>query len=509
MTFTKLKSHFINWREWELNPIVIKELRQAVRSWAVTGMLILFLSVLFIASLGFLVTQSFSVDTDLRLGGTMFSAFTMILAVASVIFIPLYVGVRVGAERVDNNPDLLYVSTLSPGRIIRGKFFCGAYMALLFFSACMPFMAFTNLLRGVDLPTVFFVLFFLFLVVCLANMFAIFLACLPLSRPFKILFALIGFIALCFVITSVIGFTFSMMRFGLGGTLGTREFWGGVATAVGIGLGLMGLFYFLAVALISPPSMNRALPVRIYLTVIWFLGGLLTVGWAMKTGYAQIIGAWAMISFVLQLLSLLVVISNADQLSARVRRDIPQGGGRRAVAFLFFNGAAGGLLWVAILSVATFFATKEVLFLGETWSARGLAMNANDQDQFFTASAATLAYAFAYALTALLIQRNFFPKRSPKLAGLLCVLLAGAWAVLPSIVFFFLNQLSWRSVESLQLGNVFNIFSLREDERRVYHLFFAMGWLILMIVLNANWFARQAKNFRPAGAGEVPPPLPQ
>ena len=85
----------------------------------------------------------------------------VILAGASVFFIPLYVGIRVAVERQENNPDLLYVSTLSPARIIRGKFLCGAYMALLFFSACMPFMAFTNLLRGVDLPTVFFILFYL------------------------------------------------------------------------------------------------------------------------------------------------------------------------------------------------------------------------------------------------------------------------------------------------------------------------------------------------------------
>src|ERR1700744_534239 len=65
--FVRFKSHFANWREWELNPIVIKELRQAVRSWAVTGMLLLFLAVLFIAAVGFLVTQSFSVDTNMEL----------------------------------------------------------------------------------------------------------------------------------------------------------------------------------------------------------------------------------------------------------------------------------------------------------------------------------------------------------------------------------------------------------------------------------------------------------
>src|SRR5262249_27082793 len=157
------------------NPIVVKELRQAVRSWAVTGMLLLFLIVLFVASVAFLAMGS--LDQDTALGSEMFSAFTVILALASVLFIPLYMGIRVASERQENNPDLFYISTLSPARIIRGKFLCGVYMAVLFFSACMPFMAFTNLLRGVDLPTIFFILFCLFLVVCAANMIAIFLGC--------------------------------------------------------------------------------------------------------------------------------------------------------------------------------------------------------------------------------------------------------------------------------------------------------------------------------------------
>ena len=98
MSVAGIKNHFANWRQWELNPIVIKELRQAVRSWAVTGMLLLFLTVLFITSLIFLVTQSFEADDNMQLGGSMFSAFLVILVVASVFFIPLYVGVRVAVE---------------------------------------------------------------------------------------------------------------------------------------------------------------------------------------------------------------------------------------------------------------------------------------------------------------------------------------------------------------------------------------------------------------------------
>jgi hypothetical protein len=491
------RSHFTHWREWELNPIVIKELRQAVRSWAVTGMLLLFLTVLFITSLTFLVTQSFAVEANLQLGGSMFSAFMVILAGASVFFIPLYVGVRVAAERQENNPDLLYVSTLSPARIIRGKFFCGAYMALLFFSACMPFMAFTNLLRGVDLPTVFFILFYLFLVVCAANMIAIFCACLPLSRPFKILLAIYGFFQSFGLLLPLVRVSLELMSSGVGAMMSGRDFWIGTLSFVGIGLAITGLFFVMSVALISPPSANRALPVRIYLTIVWLLGGLSSCCWVARTGNPEPIFAWTLPTFVVMMLALLVTISNSDQLSLRVRRGIPQSGLKRALAFVFFNGAAGGLIWVATILAATFFLTQGVLL---AFPKSGAVPSESGHW-----SATSTAYAFAYALMALLIHRKFLSRRPPKLAGVIAVLLAGAWAVAPSIVLFFLNQLSWKSVEGLQLGNIFNVFSLHDDAQQPYHLYFAFGWLLVMIVANAKWFLRQVKSFQPLNRSQPPP----
>ncbi len=109
-------------------------------------------------------------------------------------------------------------------------------------------------------------------------------------------------------------------------------------------------------------------------------------------------------------------------------------------------------------------------------------------------------------LTALLIHRKFLPKHPAKLAGLLAVLLAGAWAILPSIVLFFLNQLSWKSVEGLQLGNMFNVSYRLDSGQQQLHLIFASTWLVLMLLLNAKWFLAQLKNFRPPPTN-VPPVL--
>src|SRR5436190_18304496 len=97
--YSRIKAHLANWRRWELNPIVVKELRQSVRSWAVTGMLLLFLTILFCTSLVFLIGQSFQVTTNQRLGGDIFQTFTVILTGASLLFIPLYIGVRIAVER--------------------------------------------------------------------------------------------------------------------------------------------------------------------------------------------------------------------------------------------------------------------------------------------------------------------------------------------------------------------------------------------------------------------------
>ena len=495
--FSKIKSHFTNWREWELNPIVIKELRQGVRSWTVTGMLLLFLVVLFITSLGFLITESFNVNANMGLGGTMFSSFMVILAGASVFFIPLYTGVRVAAERQDNNPDLLYVTTLSPTRIIFGKFLCSAYIVLLFFSACMPFMAFTNLLRGVDLPTVFFILAFLFLVVCAVNMIAIFLACLPMSRPFKFVFVIYGIFQSFGVIGSLIGLSFEFMRSGVGAMMADRNFWIGTLTAASLGIALTGLFFVLSVALISPPSANRALPIRIYLTVFWLLAGLLSLRWVAQTGDSTRLIAWIYPTFGVMVMALLVTISNSDHLSLRVRRKIPRRGLNRFIAFFFFNGAAGGLAWIAGIAIITGFVTRGIMRLYPTVGV----MTEDTRESLITMS----AYAMAYALTALFIHRKFLSRRPPKLAGLLAILLAGGWAIVPSIFLFFVNQLSWKSVEGLQLGNIFNVLFSRDPSQLIYHEYFACGWLLVIVALNGRWFLQQARNFRPPEKVEDPP----
>jgi hypothetical protein len=133
-------------------------------------------------------------------------------------------------------------------------------------------------------------------------------------------------------------------------------------------------------------------------------------------------------------------------------------------------------------------------------------MVVEDLLQFTRISGAVVLYAVAYALTALYIHRTFFSHRSPRLAGVLAVIIPGGLAVIPNIVLFFLNRLTWASVESLQLGNVLNLFAVREGVQQVRHLQFAGLWLLIAIALNARWFVRQVRNFRPLPPATAPRP---
>jgi hypothetical protein len=493
MSLAVLKGRFDNWRQWELNPIVIKELRQAVRSWTVTGVLLLFLTLLFFTSLFFLVAHLYVSGRDAGLGASMFSAFLMMLAAASVCFVPLHVGIRMGMERQQGNPDLLYASTLTPGSIIRGKFICGAYMALLFFSACMPFMAFTNLLRGVDLPTVFGILGFLFAVVCMANMVAIFMACLPASRPFKFLLAMYGMGQMLFLIGPLVYMSQELLRSGLGSMMFGRGFWAWLSTSLTMSLAFTGLLYFLSVALISPLSANRALPLRVYITVAWIVTGLLGLGWVLGSGNPDRILPWTWVSVAVMIVALLATVSNSDQLSLRVQRAIPPGGFRRVLAFVFFNGAAGGLVWASVILWGTY-----LVMAAQIIPHKGTFLIERNTVLLPT----LIAYAFDYALLALFIQRRFLSRLPSKTTGLLTILLAGAWALLPTIILFFLNKLSWTTISSVQLGNPFSVLGPIDTVQQLHHLFFSLAWLVVMTLLNAKWFVRQIANFRP------PPPAP-
>src|SRR5262249_9107992 len=105
--------------DW-LNPIVVKELRQAVRSRVVVAALMLFL----LLQLGLFGVYALTTEASQQHESEVFSAGRQIFRVlqgillGTCLLVPAYAGLRLGAERSDTNVDLLFISTLRPRAIV-------------------------------------------------------------------------------------------------------------------------------------------------------------------------------------------------------------------------------------------------------------------------------------------------------------------------------------------------------------------------------------------------------
>ena len=80
--------------QFDVNPVWVKDLRQASRSWTVTGTLLLMLLVFYLISLGAVIFGEAQNRAANYLGPTIFGTIGFTSLIAAYIFIPIYIGVR-------------------------------------------------------------------------------------------------------------------------------------------------------------------------------------------------------------------------------------------------------------------------------------------------------------------------------------------------------------------------------------------------------------------------------
>ena len=152
--------------DW-LNPILVKESRQALKSrqflicfglvlgfgwgWSLLGIAILSPGVHYIPG-----------------GAMMLSGYVTILAVPVLVIVPFTAFRSLASEVEDGTFELLSITALSARQIVTGKLGSAAIQLLIYFSALSPCIAFTYLLRGVDIVTITAVLVY----GCLASLLA-------------------------------------------------------------------------------------------------------------------------------------------------------------------------------------------------------------------------------------------------------------------------------------------------------------------------------------------------
>src|SRR5581483_10151633 len=307
-----------------------------------------------------------------------------------------------------------------------------AVITALIFSASVPFLVFSYVLRGIDFISIAIVTLAGYFFIVSQSVLALFVGALPASRPFKLLLG-IGLFAIS-ITTSVAmsAFAAQFIRFGVTAP-GARGMTGGLAAVVALALIADLLLAFLTTALISPPSANRALPIRLFLTIMWLVSLGIAIWAVIDNASVGALLVWAVGELAIISLVLFSAIGEREEWGPRIARTIPRDPLRRFGAFLLFSGG-GGTIWALLMMAATIATFGSIAYLG------GPADSLNVPRYLMWLLEGALCIA-GYAGTALLLRRTILTRRVPARATWAIVLvLFVLLAILPPLAAFALED---------------------------------------------------------------------
>ena len=332
-----------------LNPILVKESRQAMKSRQFTITFTLLLIVGWVYTILFVLVNLPGVFYS-PLGRFMLFGYYLILAVPLLIVVPYGAFRSLASELEDGTFELLSITALNSRQIILGKLGSSVLQMLVYYSALAPCIAFTYLLRGVDVMTIFFILLYLFYTTLHLSVVSLALATVTRSRQWQVLLSVLLVVALVlFAFFYCMGMS-SILAAGSSMPYDNPEWWVMNVSILMFEIALTILFILIASAQITFASENRSTGIRIMLLVLQAL----IFGW---TIYPYLIDGDEVILMIGAIwLALFWAVAGAfligeqAQLSPRARRELPQSLVGR-MAFTWFNPGSGTGYVFAILNV--------------------------------------------------------------------------------------------------------------------------------------------------------------
>ena len=344
--------HWLDRASEILNPILVKESRQSLKSrqFAITFCLLLVLgwgwSLLGVA----LASPTIYYAPG---GAGMLIGYFYVLAFPLIVIVPFSAYRSLASEREDGTYELLSITSLSPRQIIGGKLGSAIVQMLVYLSALSPCLAFTYLLRGIDILTIVLLISYTVLASVMASMLALLIATTSRNRHLQVLFSVLLIVGLmiAFVTVCIWGST-AAYRASLG--FDESEFWIAQFVFLSFYVTTIALFYLAAAARISAPSENRSSRLR------WcmLIQHLLLIGWFfyyfVRFADADLFFGLLSIDLLYWYLMGILMTAESAQLSQRVKRGLPQSFFGRALLTWFNPGPGTGYMYAAIngLSVA-------------------------------------------------------------------------------------------------------------------------------------------------------------
>ncbi len=331
--------------DW-MNPILVKETRQALKSRQFVGtFMLLLISSWLICMIGIILW-----GTQIEFGrpsADFFQWFFGVLSVAVVIIVPFNAFRSLLSEQDSQTYELLSITSLSPRQIVWGKLLNAAVQILVFYCAISPFIAFTSLLQGFDLFRTIILMTSLLGFSILLSMSTLMLSTVAKNKQLQSLATLFIFGGLMWSISMTLGFSYTVIN---GEISLSSDFYWGLAIWWVIGISYFFLFHQITVAQLMFEAGNKTSGVRLIATLQFLLL------WAIVLISFIIYGAisdelfWSMAFFSLMHWTLFgfFVSMERDYLSRRIRRDLSKNFFVRLISVPFMPGGTRGFLLLLI-----------------------------------------------------------------------------------------------------------------------------------------------------------------
>jgi len=341
--------HLTDYVTDRLNPILVKETRQALKSRQFIITFMLLLTVAWLISVFGTIWYGPAIEYG-SAGRAFFVAYYYVIGFATMFVIPFGSFRSMLNERDQNTYELLSISTLSPRQIVTGKLLSSLVQVFIYYSAIAPFIAFTSLLQGFDLAMVT-----LFLVAGLVwssfvSMIALMLSTLSSNRQWQAINT-IGMIGLLLWQMSS-AFAISAAAFSESIPFEKEEFWWMIGTMLLTISSYFLLAQQIAVSRLTFESDNRSSSIRVICTLqFWLLWGGV---WAYSFRYGaafvdeETIWGCAIVSSIHWFIVGMFVSTEPGHISRRVRRSIAKFGVFRFIVAPWFPGGSRGLLLLTI-----------------------------------------------------------------------------------------------------------------------------------------------------------------
>lgn len=422
------------WGGERINPIVVKEVRQSLKSKQFT----ISFGLTLIAAVGWtLIAVSLSVPRMYYIPGgmTLLVGYFCILTLPLMVIVPFSTFRSLTAETEDSTFELLSISALSALQIVHGKMASACVQILLYLSALAPCIVLTYVLRGVDLFSILFCLMLTVIFSACETALALLLAAAGRTRMVQNITSVLVLAALllgCFTwLTLMIGEGFDEF------SNPPREIYLVMFAILTILAAAVSLVLHAAAAAIDFPSENHSTPLR--LRILGLLG--LVLFWSLFAIIASREAEGAIVlligTFIVMMVLGALITGEYGVISPRAQRTLPKTFAGRVFLTWLYPGAGLGYVFlvslfgglIVTLSCVEFYYASSM----DNWFGR---------DSVVVAGFMLLCYLVIYlGLNRLLLLAvpKTMPARMLASVALLSVILVFSH-LLPLVVVYYLND---------------------------------------------------------------------